>query len=226
MTDRLYVAVKAPRVGFAKTRLARAIGTDAAIDLYRGFLLDLSARLTKACLPVGWFITPDDAWPEIAPFVHQRNEPPVILEQGEGDWTQRQQRLFQGMSARQENRVLLMSSDSPHIDAAILADAFEKLNHHDVVIGPVTDGGYYMVGMRASHDVLAGVRMSTSTVYEQILFNARIQGLRVGISPETFDIDEGDDLRWLLPLADEANDLKATRAVLDRYGLLSRTEVA
>ena len=223
MTDRLYIAVKAPRAGFAKTRLARAIGTDAAIGLYRGFLLDLSARLTAAGLPIGWFITPDDAWLEIAPLVHRHRDIPVILGQGDGDWTERQQRLFRGMSERREDRVLLMSSDSPHIDAAILSDAFTKLDDNDVVIGPVTDGGYYVVGMRASHDVLAGVTMSTETVFEQIRSNAQSQGLSVGILQETFDIDEGDDLRWLMPLAERAHDLKETRRALDKFGLLTKS---
>ena len=42
--DRLYIAAKAPRPGLAKTRLARGIGEEAALALYRGFLSDLAAR--------------------------------------------------------------------------------------------------------------------------------------------------------------------------------------
>lgn len=54
----LYIAAKAPRPGFAKTRLGKAIGPMQAIALYKAFLQDLAARFSTAPFEVVWFITP------------------------------------------------------------------------------------------------------------------------------------------------------------------------
>ncbi|MBI2323280.1 MAG: hypothetical protein HYU88_14575, partial [Chloroflexi bacterium] len=70
MREVLYIAAKAPRVGFAKTRLGEAVGQAQAVALYAAFLRDLAARFADAPFPVGWYVTPPDAWSEIAPLVH------------------------------------------------------------------------------------------------------------------------------------------------------------
>ena len=219
-TDTLYIAAKAPRPGFAKTRLAGLIGDHAALDLYRAFLRDLGTRL--ASFPreyggtLGWYITPPEAWPEIAPFV---GTPDLatnvrVVAQGAGDWTARQDALFAGAASRGETRTVLIASDSPQITTATIASAFRALATHDLVLGPVLDGGYYLVGMRGWHDVLRGVAMSTGTVTAEIATRAIALGLKVGWVPPTFDIDELADLDQLRPLAAARPDLAATRAAL------------
>jgi hypothetical protein len=65
----LHIAARAPRPGFAKSRLGRTIGHLAAVELYAAFLRDLASRFNSTPFPVGWYITPDDAWPELAPLV-------------------------------------------------------------------------------------------------------------------------------------------------------------
>lgn len=219
-TDALYIAAKAPRVGLAKTRLARHLGDHAALDLYRAFLRDLGARF--ATFPqhyggtLGWYITPPEAWPELAPLVCSAAavRRTRFLAQGEGDWTSRQHRLFSGARGRGETRTVLMASDSPHLTPATIASAFHALDTHDLVLGPVLDGGYYLIGMRGWHDVLRGVAMSTGTVTAEIAARAAAQGLSVGWLPPTFDIDELADLDRLRPLAMVRPDLAATRATL------------
>lgn len=217
----LYVAAKAPRVGFAKTRLGEAVGQAQAVALYAAFLRDLAARFADAPFPVGWYVTPPDAWSEIAPLVQVDGRAPRVLAQGPGDWTARQRRLFREAAARGEERVVLVASDSPHLGVAVVAEAFALLDRHEVVFGPVHDGGYYLIGMRGWRDVLAGIPMSTPTVLQDIVARARASGLSVGLVEATFDIDEVDDLRHLLPLAAARADLAATRAALRAIGLLS-----
>ena len=55
MADALYIIAKAPRVGFAKTRLGRVIGHEAAVTLYKVFLRDLGARFADAPFECGWY---------------------------------------------------------------------------------------------------------------------------------------------------------------------------
>ena len=160
----LYIAAKAPRPGFAKTRLGRHIGHPAAIGLYRAFLRDLSARLAnvpaRCGCTLGWYITPPDAWGELAPLLAQgvAGQPARILAQGEGDWTARQDALFAGAAARGEARTILVASDSPQLTPALIAAAFRQLDRHDLVFGPVHDGGYYLIGMRAGTTCSAASR--------------------------------------------------------------------
>lgn len=218
MSRILYIAAKAPRVGLAKTRLGNRIGHETATALYKAFLRDLGARFAHAPFPVGWYITPPDAWPELEPIVAHGAEPRVVP-QGNGDWTERQCMLFKGAAARGEERVVLVASDSPHLMVEVVADALEQLNQHDVVFGPVHDGGYYLIGMRGWHDIFEGVAMSTATVLDDLIKRAEQMGLSVALVAATFDIDEVGDLPQLRRLAHERPDLPATRAALAALGL-------
>ena len=225
--DILYVAAKAPRPGLAKTRLGRQIGDARAIALYRAFLRDLGARLAplgaRHGYDLGWYITPPDAWPEIAALVAPHaGSAAAILPQGPGDWTARQVALFAGAAGRGEGRTILIASDSPQLPLATIVEAFRLLEGHDLVLGPVVDGGYYLIGMRGWHDVLGGISMSTATVTRQIADRAAARGLSVGWCEPIFDVDEADDLPQLCRVAQARDDLPATRAALAACGLFDR----
>jgi rSAM/selenodomain-associated transferase 1 len=192
MTCGLYIAAKAPRAGEVKTRLAHGIGAAAAVTLYRAFVRDLAAEFPAA----GWFVTPATAWDEFAPLLAGPRFV-SLLGQGEGDWTERQRFLFSTARRRGEDRTVLIGSDSPHLRREVVDRAFALLDHRDVVLGPTFDGGYYLIGMRGWHDVLAGVPMSTASVLDRLLVAAREAGVSVGLLEATFDVDEVADL-WLL----------------------------
>ena len=206
MRRRLYIAARAPRPGSVKTRLGRTIGHEYAAALYGAFLSDLSARFAPAPFPVAWYVTPAGGWCESLAG--------DVLAQPEGDWTERQRALFRSAAARGEQQVVLVASDSPHVAVDAVSAAFEALERHELVLGPVLDGGYYLIGMRGWHDVLAGVAMSTASVFDEVLAAARGLDLSTAELAATFDVDEAEDLA---PLEDEAqsrSDLSATRAAL------------
>ena len=221
MRDALYIAAKAPRPGLVKTRLGRTVGHEAAARLYGAFLRDLGARFGAAAgrlgCSLGWYVAPADAWGDIAPLVRRPGRgrwPACVLGQGAGDWTERQRALFAGAPGRGEGRVVLVASDSPQLSVDAVAAAFRQLDRHNLVLGPVLDGGYYLIGMRGWHDVLGGIAMSTDTVLRDITARARMLGLSVGWVAPTFDIDEVGDLRHLRRLLPHRPDLAATRAAL------------
>jgi rSAM/selenodomain-associated transferase 1 len=227
MTATLYVAARAPRPSFAKTRLGQTIGDESAALVYAAFLCDLAARLTRIAVPVGWYVTPADAWDDLAPLVLPHRDGPVdapgpvrVLVQGDGDWAARQQALFREAPARGETRTVLIASDSPHLALDLITQAFELLASHDLVLGPTFDGGYYLVGMRGPWEVLDGVRMSTDTVFAEIVRRAERQGLSVATLAPTFDVDEAEDLARLAEVAARRHDLPSTRAALARLGWL------
>lgn len=222
MRDALYIAAKAPRARFAKTRLGREIGHEPAVAFYAAFLTDLAARFGAAPFALGWYVTPSDAWADIAPLVGGEGERARVLEQGEGDWAERQGQLFRGAATRGEERVVLVASDSPQLTVGVVEGAFRELGRHDLVLGPVHDGGYYLIGMRAPAarlDLLGGVPMSTATVLGDVTARAERFGLSVGRLAPTFDVDEAGDLELLRPLALARDDLPATRAAFQALGL-------
>jgi rSAM/selenodomain-associated transferase 1 len=219
VSDALWVIARAPRVGFAKTRLGRTIGHEQAIILYRAFLQDLAARFSNSPFEPGWYVTPPDAWPEISPLT---GEPERVLFQGDGDLTQRQRELFQGAAGRGEERTVLIASDSPQLGLEVVEEAFRRLDRQDLVFGPTYDGGYYLIGMRGYHDVLRETPMSVGTELDGLIARARLMGLSVGLLETTFDIDVADDLHYLRPLALERPDLRTTRDTLESLGLLQQ----
>jgi uncharacterized protein len=217
VTDALYVIARAPRVGFAKTRLGRTIGHERAIVLYQAFLRDLAARFARSPLAPGWYVTPPDAWPEISALTGGTGR---VLFQGDGDLTERQRELFVGATSRGERRTVLIASDSPHLTVDVVEEAFRLLDRRDLVFGPTYDGGYYLIGMGGYHDILKETPMSVGTELDGLMVRARLLGLSVGLLEPTFDVDVVEDLEHLRPLALERPDLAATRAALESVGLL------
>lgn len=214
MTDALYVIAKAPRVGFAKTRLGESIGHARAVVLYCAFLRDLAARFHNAPWRFGWYVTPVDAWPEMRRLVCPAGAEPTVLFQPSGDLTYRQRWLLEGGPARGEDRVVLIASDSPHVECGTIERAFMALDTHDAVFGPTQDGGYYLIGMRGWHDVLLKTPMGSSTVLQQLLANASRQGIRAATVETLFDVDIEADLPLLRDLVPQRDDLRHTGAAL------------
>jgi glycosyltransferase A (GT-A) superfamily protein (DUF2064 family) len=234
MSAILYVAARAPRSGFAKTRLGQTIGDGPATLLYTAFLADLAARLAGTPLTVGWYVTPDDAWEVLAPLVdttsagrgasaprRRKARLGPVLVQGCGDWATRQQVLFRAAPIRGETKTILIASDSPHLDLDAIGEAFDLLDRHDLILGPTIDGGYYLVGMSGPWEVLEGVAMSTGVVLAEIVARAQRLGLSVAFVRSTFDVDEADDLVRLAEVVGQREDLPATRAALEVLGRLT-----
>lgn len=216
VSDRCFIAAKAPRPGLAKTRLAAAIGQARALELYRAFLHDLADRFSAAPFALGWYVTPPDAWSDLAPLVRRAGSTPRIVAQPAGDWGERQAALFRTAPLRDEARTVLIASDSPQVTPAVVEEAFAALDHADLVLGPTLDGGYYLIGMRGRHDLLAGVPMSTGDVLGRILSRAAARGCTAAVLETTFDVDEAADLVPLAALAASRDDMPATRRALAR----------
>lgn len=216
MNDALYIIARAPRAGFAKTRLGHALGHERAVALYKAFLADLGARFSEAPFPLGWYVTPPDAWPEIEECAGGCER---VLFQGEGDLTRRQRDLFLGAEERGEGKVVLMAADSPQLGVETVEEAFRLLDERDIVLGPTYDGGYYLVAMTRPHDIFEDP-MSTGTELDDVIKRSERSGLSVGLLEATFDVDEAGDLRHLISPALERPDLSATRAALEGLGLM------
>ncbi len=94
-------------------------------------------------------------------------------------------------------RVLLVGSDCPAIDEALVNQAFSRLVHHDLVLGPAHDGGYYLIGLQTGIDhrpLFHGIDWGTEKVLEQTLAQVRGNGYSHSLLPLLHDIDRSEDL--------------------------------
>jgi len=125
------------------------------------------------------------------------NEASVVAQKGEG-LAAGLTSVFAHFAEGNQRRVIAFNSDSPHLPRSVLEDAFETLAAQDVVVGPTHDGGYYLVGAKASHPTLfAGDGMGTSSALERLLSRARDLELSVGFADPFYDIDVVEDLTRL-----------------------------
>jgi len=211
-TDVLAVMARYPVPGATKTRLAATMGTHTAARLSRAFVLDLEDRLRSLAVEVRWFYSPPER-----DFASLLRRPARCAPQAGGDLGTRMRDVFERLFAEGYQRAVMIGSDAPHIDLAVVQRAYEELAPDRVVLGPSLDGGYYLIGLAGPHDVFTGIPWSTPTVLQRSRDRAQTLGLGVRLLPPTFDIDEAADLARLLQvLAKHGPDfLSATRDVLE-----------
>ena len=145
----LLIFTRNPEFGKVKTRLARDIGHQAALDIYK-FLL---AHTAKICTPLDTEkavyyseeIPNNDLWNAT---VFQKKK-----QIGE-DLGERMQNAFAEGFNLGYSKIIIIGSDLYDIETKDLEQAFNVLNNHEIVIGPAEDGGYYLLGMKQLHPKL------------------------------------------------------------------------
>src|SRR5438067_1540457 len=195
-TDRvLVIMAKAPRPGAVKTRLAPSFSPAAITSLYCCLLKDTLA-LARSLQDVEVAIMcPDSDVNELVQLVGR--DVNVVPQKGEG-LAAGLTSVFTHFADHHQRRIVAFNSDSPHLPPSVLEEAFESLAAHAVVVGPTHDGGYYLIGAKASYATLfASDWMGTSSALERFLSRARALELSVGFAAPFYDIDVGDDLARL-----------------------------
>ncbi|PWF44034.1 TIGR04282 family arsenosugar biosynthesis glycosyltransferase [Massilia glaciei] len=188
----LIVFAKAPVPGQAKTRLAPAIGFEGAAGLASVMLAHtLRSAVDSGIGPVELCCAPDTGH---AQFQQAAGAGVSLTGQGGGDLGERMERaLARGL--QHHPRVVLIGTDAPLLDAAVLRDAATALLTHDVVIAPAADGGYVLVGLaRRAPELFASVAWSTPLVMAQTRARIAALGLSLHELPTLHDIDEPRDL--------------------------------
>ncbi len=192
MPLRILVFAKAPRAGFAKTRLVPALGAQGAAHLARRLLDDALARAHAAAIgPVTLCVSPDDD-----PFWKSYDAPPGTARagQGGGDLGARMARVAERTLARGES-VLLIGTDCPALDVSILRRIAHEMAHADAVLVPAHDGGYVALGLkRFDASLFSGIAWGTSGVADATRARLARLGWTLRELPALPDIDEPEDL--------------------------------
>jgi rSAM/selenodomain-associated transferase 1 len=191
----LVIMAKAPRPGAVKTRLTSTLSSEAVTAFYRCLLEDtLALALSLGDVEVA-VMCPDSDIDELSQLAGR--DVSVVAQKGEG-LAAGLTSVFAHFAGNHPRRTIAFNSDSPHLPRTVLEDAFETLSEHDVVVGPTHDGGYYLVGAKASHPTLfAHDGMGTSSALERLLSRTRALELSVGFADPFYDVDIADDLTRL-----------------------------
>jgi rSAM/selenodomain-associated transferase 1 len=197
-----------------KTRLARAIGAEAAAALYTALVRDLRDRLADAPFAVRWAV----AEPDHGFAARFALDPATVFPQRGDDLGARLADALGRMLDAGFARCAIVGSDVPQLGRDVVERAFVALRAADVVLGPAADGGYYLVATGARHELFVGIAWSTSAVLAETLARADELGLRTAQLETLLDVDEERDLDALRELVERraARDgLAATAAALD-----------
>jgi uncharacterized protein len=195
------IICKAPLPGRSKTRLATAIGTDAASQLSACFLRDVATAIDAVPEGLG-----RRGYGVYAPAGTEQmmrdllpNDFGLLLQAGEnlGEVLLGSTRALLDVG---HDCVLLVNGDSPTLPTRLLIQAIEALREPGdrMVLGPASDGGYYLIGLKHPHyQLFERIAWGTDTVAQATCERASEMALGTTLLPEWYDIDDLETLRWL-----------------------------
>lgn len=182
-----------PEPGRVKTRLAKDIGETAACDIY----MTMVERILLETAPANgdyervMFYSSTVTERQVKDWVPGER---LIAQRGT-DIGRIMENAFCDMFAGGAEKAMVAGVDVPGLNRTIVSRAFIELEHADIVIGPATDGGYYLVGMKCLlRDIFRDMPWGTDKVLEETL--RVIAGLRLSVRtvrPLT-DVDTLGDL--------------------------------
>jgi rSAM/selenodomain-associated transferase 1 len=194
MTRTLGLFARQPVAGQVKTRLARSTSPEWAAQVAWAFLLDSLHRFQGVADRSVLLFTPDD---DSALFRVARRCNFDRRPQGPGDLGERLAR-FIGCHV-DEGPVVVIGSDSPTLPRSLIEVAFVELRTADVVIGPATDGGYYLIGCRRHlPGLFVGIDWGGRHVLAQTVEQLHGLDARLALLAPWYDVDTLDDWHTLV----------------------------
>tara|TARA_B100000809_G_scaffold266030_2_gene326972 strand:- start:754 stop:1392 length:639 start_codon:yes stop_codon:yes gene_type:complete len=185
----LIIFTRNPELGKCKTRLAKTLGDQSALNIYK-HLLQHTANVTEKVEADRYVfysedIHTDDIW-SAAHFSKK-------LQKG-NDLGERMHNAFDELLDYGYKKVIIVGSDLLDLDKQIIEDAILELDATDVVIGPAEDGGYYLLGMKQLHPaIFKNKAWGTETVRKDTMLDLKSKD--VSLLKPLNDIDTFDDMK-------------------------------
>jgi uncharacterized protein len=193
--EQILVFTRYPEPGQTKTRLIPALGADGAAQVHRQMAEHTLAQVkhlqqSRAVEAEIHFSGSNEsqmqAWLGMGWNYHQQSEGDL------GD------RLISALTTSFQSgaeAALVIGTDCPGLNASLMATALDQLQTHDLVLGPATDGGYYLIGLKSLiPELFTGIPWGTDTVWQRTMAIAQELGLTVTNLPPLDDIDRPEDL--------------------------------
>jgi hypothetical protein len=187
--DLLLIFTRNPEIGKCKTRLAATVGDKVALNIYK-FLLDHTKNITKGLKITKWVcysdsVAENDIWNNA---LYEKKE------QSGKDLGERMATAFKDGFKAGHKKIIIIGSDMYDLNENDLLEAFTSLDHHDYVIGPAIDGGYYLLGMKIFNPALFSNKIwGTDTVLETTLEDLKSENYHLLATKN--DIDYFEDIK-------------------------------
>jgi len=198
------VMAKASTPGRAKTRLVPPLDYDEAAALNTAFLRDVTDNILLAAgrAAPGATIAGYAAYgpPGSEDFFRSRFPAIDLIPAWLPDFGACLLHAIEQMLARGHRAAVVLNADSPTLPTALLNETAAVLARPGdrAVLGPSSDGGYYLLGLKTAHRRLfEDVAWSTERVATQTRARAAEIGLPVHILPEWYDVDDAQSLHLL-----------------------------
>ena len=177
------------QVGVVKTRLAKTIGDEKALSVYFELVKITQREVRQVDTETAVFYSEklglNDGWDA---NVEKR------VQQGVDLGERMKQAFSYALTEKEYTKAVLIGSDCPELSSNIIEEAFEKLDANEVVFGPASDGGYYLVGMKTPHSYLfENMEWSTSSVLEHSLAKLKEFSVKYELLEELSDVDTFED---------------------------------
>jgi rSAM/selenodomain-associated transferase 1 len=181
--------------GTVKTRLAAAIGPEAAAKIYQAFLVRTVERFGAAAETCVLAFSPPE---RREAFVFAESSGWRLWPQSSGDLGTRMKSFFAIAFASGAARVVLIGTDSPTLPQEIVQAAFEALRTKEVVLGPAADGGYCLIGAaRNVPPIFDRIAWSTGVVFRETVARLEQAQIPFAVLPEWYDVDDESGLTRL-----------------------------
>lgn len=188
--NKIILFAKYPELGKVKTRLAKDIGNEPALRIYSRLLHNTLTMMLECNFADKVVYLGEDKF-----LNHFKQDYPQweVKVQSGGDLGER---LINAMNCEMglNTQLIFIGADCPEITSRLILSAIKSLQYHDIVIGPATDGGYYLIGLRNHYPQLfCGIDWSTDKVFFQTKKAAEKLHLRIFDLPYLTDIDTAED---------------------------------
>jgi len=192
------IFARRPELGQVKTRLATCVGQNSALAVYRAFLMDtlLSARQSGATVLLAH--TPGGHFPE-------QELADITYEQRGSSFGERFDAAFADAKGRLPDGtpLVLIGADTPHLSPKSLRQALDHLRDFKAVIGPSSNGGFYLLGFSTTPVPISEAFSHSSDRETTEVVRLLI---RSGVKPKLlnlwFDVDLPEDLAKLVAFLD------------------------
>jgi rSAM/selenodomain-associated transferase 1 len=191
MRNGLIIFVRNPELGKVKTRLAIETGDAKALQVYTELLQHTHDNTSElSCDKFVYYadyINENDLW-ENGVFQKRLQEGALL-----GD---RMMLAFFDLFQQGYSKLVIIGSDCPELSVSVINQAFEKLDQSEVVVGPSSDGGYYLLGLTyLIPELFKNKSWSTESVFKDTIKDTILLKKQCSFLPEFSDIDTADDLQ-------------------------------
>jgi rSAM/selenodomain-associated transferase 1 len=204
--------VKYPAVGKVKTRLAQDLGDQVVREIYKRFVEDLLALLDGLGTDVKIFFDPPQAREQFGQWLGSERK---FLAQAGDDLGQRMRNAFCRTFSNDYKRVVIIGSDSPDLPSVFIERGLESLNDNDAVVGPSSDGGYYLIGFSTEgflKEAFEDILWSSEDVYRVTLDKLQRHKRKLYVLEKWHDVDTLEDLKSLV-LRSKNTDFENSRTI-------------